>query len=189
MPYLFFDTETTGLPKKFNAPISDLDNWPRLVQIAWLLSDDFGEVISQEEYIIKPKDFIIPLESSAVHGIDNLKAEREGKDLKDVLDVFNYSLSINNLSLVAHNIMFDRNIVASEFLRMEMSSNFLDLNTICTMKSSVDFCDLPNKKFPKLSDLHFKLFNKGFDNAHNALADVIACYNCFFEMKKRGIIN
>ena len=31
--YLFFDTETTGLPKNYNAPITDTDNWPRLVQL------------------------------------------------------------------------------------------------------------------------------------------------------------
>jgi DNA polymerase III epsilon subunit-like protein len=188
MSYLFFDTETTGLPKKFNAPISDLDNWPRMVQIAWILSDDFGNIISQEEYIIKPKDFVIPLESSAIHGIDNLRANREGKDLKDVLDVFNYALNFSQPDLVAHNIIFDKNIVAAEFLRANILSNFLDLNFICTMKGSVDFCALPNKKFPKLSDLYFKLFGEYFKNAHNALDDVIACYKSFFELKKRGVL-
>ena len=188
MPYLFFDTETTGLPKKFNYPISDLDNWPRMIQLAWILSDDFGEIISQEEYIIKPKDFLIPLESSAIHGIDDLKAKLEGKDLKDVLDVFNYTLTFSQPNLVAHNVMFDKNIIAAEFLRLRIDSIFLNLNSICTMKSSVDFCSLPNKKFPKLSDLYFKLFNQYFDNAHNALADVKACYECFFELKKRKII-
>ena len=188
MSYLFFDTETTGLPKKFNAPISDLDNWPRMVQIAWLLSDDLGNVMSQEEYIIQPNGFIIPPESSAIHGIDNIKAQANGKSLRDVLDVFNYTLNTENTSLVAHNIMFDKNIVAAEFLRMNMASIFLNLDSICTMKSSVGFCALPNKKFPKLSDLYFKLFDEYFDNAHNALADVIACYKSFFELKKRGVL-
>lgn len=188
MPYLFFDTETTGLPKKFNAPISDLDNWPRMVQIAWLLSDDSGEIISQEEYIVRPDGFIIPSESSAIHGIDNIKAQTEGKNLKDILEVFNHALDFTSPRLVAHNIMFDKNIVAAEFLRANILSNFLDLNFICTMKGSVDFCALPNKKFPKLSDLYFKLFGEYFENAHNALDDVIACYKSFFELKKRGIL-
>jgi len=188
MPYLFFDTETTGLPKKYNAPIFDLDNWPRLVQIAWMLTDDQGGIISQEEYIIKPDNFTIPKESSAIHGIDDLRAQTVGKELKDVLDVFNYDLNISNPDLVAHNIMFDRNVVGSELLRLNIESNFLNLKTICTMKESVNFCALPNKKFPKLFDLHFKLFNTGFDNAHNALSDVIACYRCFFELKKRGVL-
>ena len=51
--YLFFDTETTGLPKDWKAPISDLDNWPRLVQIAWSHYDSSGNEISNNSYIIK----------------------------------------------------------------------------------------------------------------------------------------
>ena len=33
---LFFDTETTGLPSDYNAPINNSHNWPRLVQISWI---------------------------------------------------------------------------------------------------------------------------------------------------------
>ncbi|PKM91492.1 3'-5' exonuclease [Candidatus Falkowbacteria bacterium HGW-Falkowbacteria-1] len=187
MSYLFFDTETTGLPKKYNAPISDLDNWPRLVQIAWLLTDDFGQVISEHEYIIKPNGFTIPEVASVIHGIDNLKAHQEGGDLKNILNIFNKSLSDSSPILVAHNLMFDQNILAAEFLRARMDTDFLSLKTICTMKKSISFCDLPNRRFPKLSYLYYKLFNEDFDNAHNALADVVACYRCFFELKKRNI--
>ncbi len=189
MFYLFFDTETTGLPRNYHAPISDLDNWPRLVQIAWLLASDEGDIISQKEYIIKPKDFIIPEEASNIHGIDNAKAQKDGSELEDVLNIFNQDLKIKDLSLVAHNISFDQAIVGSEFLRISQETNFFDLNPICTMKSSIDFCNLPNKRFPKLSFLHFKLFEQDFDNAHNALADVIACYKCFFELRRRGILS
>ena len=38
--YLFFDTETTGLPKRWNAPVTDLENWPRSFAGAW--DHDFG---------------------------------------------------------------------------------------------------------------------------------------------------
>ena len=31
--YLFFDTETAGLPRNKKTPISNLKNWPRLVQM------------------------------------------------------------------------------------------------------------------------------------------------------------
>jgi hypothetical protein len=33
MKYLFFDTETTGVPKDYKAPSSDTDNWPRLQEL------------------------------------------------------------------------------------------------------------------------------------------------------------
>ena len=55
--YLIFDTETTGLPKKWGAPVSDLDNWPRCVQIAWQLHDGLGTCIEHQDFLIKPKDF------------------------------------------------------------------------------------------------------------------------------------
>ena len=72
--YLFFDTETTGIPKNYKAAASDLKNWPRLVQIAWLMTSDTGEEISSSEYIIKPDGYTIPPAAAKVHGITTQKA-------------------------------------------------------------------------------------------------------------------
>ena len=55
--YLIFDTETTGLPKRFNAPIKDTDNWPRCIQIAWQLHDVDGSLMEHQDFIIKPEGF------------------------------------------------------------------------------------------------------------------------------------
>ena len=44
--FLIFDTETTGLPKKWNAPLSDSENWPRCIQLAWQLHDSEGKLIN-----------------------------------------------------------------------------------------------------------------------------------------------
>ena len=52
--YLIFDTETTGLPRNWDAPLSDSENWPRCVQIAWQLHAPDGRMISHEDFIIKP---------------------------------------------------------------------------------------------------------------------------------------
>ena len=68
--YLIFDTETTGLPKKWNAPISDSENWPRCVQLAWQLHDKNGKLISHQSSIIKPDGFDIPFESEKVHDMN-----------------------------------------------------------------------------------------------------------------------
>jgi DNA polymerase III subunit epsilon len=77
--YLFFDTETTGLPKNWKAPVTDLNNWPRLVQLAYLLYDSNGNKISEGDHIIKPDDFIIPEDASRVHGISTEMANLKGK--------------------------------------------------------------------------------------------------------------
>ena len=50
--YLIFDTETTGLPKNWRAPISDTENWPRCVQLAWQVHDEIGNLIESKSYII-----------------------------------------------------------------------------------------------------------------------------------------
>ncbi len=59
---LFFDTETSGLPGNHRAPLNDLANWPRLVQIAWLLTDVQGGRQQAVEAIIRPDGFTIPVD-------------------------------------------------------------------------------------------------------------------------------
>jgi len=186
--YLFFDTETTGLPRNYQASHEDLDNWPRLVQLAWVLADDTGKILEQKSFIIKPDGFSIPAASAAIHGIDDARADKEGIPLTEALEAFNKSLGKDKLTLVAHNMNFDINIMGAEFLRAGIMTNFMDLPRVCTMESSIDFCAFPKRKFPRLSELHFKLFGADFPDAHDALVDTLACYRCFFEMKKKGII-
>ena len=86
--YLIFDTETTGLPKRWDAPLNDLDNWPRCVQVAWQIHDNKGELVSQKSFLIKPDGFSIPYESEKVHGISTALADKQGASLQQVLDEF-----------------------------------------------------------------------------------------------------
>ena len=59
--YLIIETETTGLPKKLTAPITDINNWPRMIQIAWILCDAQGNKIDIQVHIIKPEGFTTTL--------------------------------------------------------------------------------------------------------------------------------
>jgi DNA polymerase-3 subunit alpha len=190
--FLIFDTETTGLPKRDNAPLEELDNWPRLVQIAWQMHDHSGKFIGAKNYIIKPEGFTIPYAAEKVHGISTDKALAEGHDLKTVLTEFAADIALTTL-LVAHNIEFDINIVASEFLRNEIENDFLSKKKLCTKVESTDFCAIPGGrggkfKWPNLAELHFKLFQEGFTDAHNAAGDVEATSRCFLELLRLGVI-
>jgi DNA polymerase III epsilon subunit-like protein len=184
--YLFFDTETTGLPQSWDAPVEDLDNWPRLVQIAWLVYDEQGIEIEKVSKIIMPEGFTIPSEASDIHGISTDRAYDEGDYLIDVLESFMNSLE-NCRYLIAHNIAFDEKIIMAELLRKNISNNIQNIEKICTMLSTVNLCKLPSHygyKWPKLMELHKVLFGVEFDDAHDALADIEACAKCFLKLRE-----
>ena len=187
----FFDTETTGLPRNWNAPLRDLDNWPRMVQLAWILCDDAGNEIASANRIILPQGYAIPLEASRIHGITTERALAEGIPLAAALDEVQPQIEKAS-SAVAHNVSFDEKILGAEFLRLDRPHPLLKKSTRCTMKESTAFCALPGRygdfKYPNLTELHRKLFKKAFDNAHDALADVRACKAAFFELRLRGVI-
>ena len=179
--YLFFDTETTGLPRNWKAPVYDLNNWPRLVQLAWLRYDKDGNKIAGHHYIIKPEGFTIPSDASRVHGISTEKALSEGVQLQVVLNALQNLISQTSY-LVAHNMSFDEKIVGAEFLRNNMSNGIAAKNKICTMEKSTNYCQIDGPygyKWPKLSELHYKLFGTEFEEAHNASVDIHATAKCF----------
>lgn len=188
--HLFFDTETTGLPRNYKAPVADLDNWPRIVQVAWLVVNESGKEIASAEHIIRPDGFIIPADAARVHGITTDRAIERGVELVSVLDAMNASITEASV-LVAHNVAFDEKILGAEFLRAGFG-NPLELKPrLCTMKGSTSHCQLPGPygfKWPTLTELHMVLFGEPFDGAHSALADVRACARCFFELQTLGVM-
>ncbi|HYI77757.1 MAG TPA: DNA polymerase III subunit alpha [Chryseolinea sp.] len=191
--YLIFDTETTGLPHNKTAPITDLENWPRLVQIAWQLHGEKGNLLSQQNFLVKPDGFDIPFKAEQVHGISTKRALQEGHDLNVVLDLLLKDLSRTSL-VVGHNIEFDINIIGAEFIRRKFDSELLlKLNKLDTGISSIDFCQLSGGlggklKMPTLLELHKKVFNKDFGDAHDASYDVAATARCFFGLLKLNVV-
>lgn len=190
--FLIYDTETTGLPMNYEAPVTDLENWPRLVQLAWQLHDAHGKLLDHGNYIIKPDGFTIPYNSEKVHGISTERALKEGADLKEVLDKFILAIDAAEF-LVGHNIDFDLNIVGAEFLRLGYENKQDGKSILCTKLESVDYCALPGGrgggyKWPTLGELHQALFHESFDEAHNAAADVSATARCFLELIRIGVI-
>lgn len=190
MSYLFFDTETTGLPRNPKAPASDVKNWPRIVQVAWLVTDGAGREIRGEEHIIKPSGFTIPAEAASIHGITTELALRSGVPLRPVLETLHKEMVGASL-LIAHNIAFDEKIIGAEFIRTGLANPIEMKQRKCTMLSSTQYCNLPGhygRKWPKLQELHVKLFGKSFEEAHSALADVRACVRCYFKLLQLGIV-
>jgi DNA polymerase-3 subunit alpha len=145
--YIIFDTETTGLPRNWDAPISDLDNWPRAVQIAWQLHDDMGKLIEAKDYLIKPEGYNIPYDAERIHGISTELALQQGHDAAEVFRIFNEALQKANF-VVGQNVGFDKNIMGAEFIRFGIDNALQEMPVLdtCTEVSArtVAFIDYFN---------------------------------------------
>ncbi|AWA28939.1 DNA polymerase III subunit alpha [Flavobacterium magnum] len=190
--YLIFDTETTGLPKRWDAPITDTSNWPRCVQIAWQLHDDMGRLIDHQDYLIRPEGFNIPYDAERIHGISTELAQQQGVPLAEVLEKFNTALSGAKF-IVGQNIGFDVNIMGCEFHRfgVESAMGGMPVLDTCT-EVTASLLKLPGGrggkfKLPTLTELHQYLFHVPFAEAHNATADVEATTRCFLELIRREV--
>ena len=192
--YLIFDTETTGLPKRWDAPASDTDNWPRCIQIAWQLHDGEGRLLEQYDALVRPDGFNIPYDAEQIHGISTDLAREEGLPMGEVLEAFRGALARTHF-LVGQNVGFDINVMGAEFHRADGADpleKFPVLDT-CT-EETAELCQLPGGrggkfKLPTLTELHLHLFGEPFEEAHNATADVEATTRCFLELLRRRQYN
>ena len=180
--YLFFDCETTGL--------FDGTHIPRLLQLGWLIADSEFNVILEKEFLIVPDGFSVPAEATAINGITEESARSFGRSCKDVLSEFFHDLDGSGC-VVAHNFEYDSRIIEYEASRFWSNFSFGKYATFCTMRSSADFCKIPGPygyKWAKLSELYEILFGRLPAHSHHALDDAKTCAECFFELKKRGLI-
>lgn len=188
--YLFFDTETADLPRDFDAPETDLRNWPRIVQIAWVSGESLETISAPQVHLINAAGFNIARGAYDVHGISKEEADTNGVPLKPVLDLFLKDVSAAT-SVIAHNIEFDTRVVGAECIRHNIANPIHQKKTRCTMKEAARFCGIPSKrgfKWPRLTELHQKLFNTDFANVHDASSDCLACMRCFFELQKLKVM-
>lgn len=192
MNILFFDLETNGLPLDYKASYTEVDKWPRVIQLGWILADEKGETIQYRCDLIKPDGWMVPTEDFwKDNGHTNERNEAEGIPIIKALQSF-YEAKMQADVLVAHNLSFDHRILWAEFIRNGLEPRS-GMAKICTMMKSTAFCKIPGKggkgfKWPKLEELYGILFGKTLENAHDALADIRATRDCFYELVRLGVI-
>lgn len=196
---LFIDTETTGLPLNDKLPYTELKNWPYLVQVAIIIEDDNYGILAKRNIILKPNGYIIPESSTKIHGIKHEWAAENGEERDKVISFLDLVL-YNSDIIIGHNVSFDLNVIKSEIIRVKGVENALFTkkkhSVVDTMILGVNICKIPNLsfharkiqsyKYPKLDELYYKLFNKHFDNQHDAIADIQATYDCYYELKRKS---
>lgn len=187
MKTLFVDTETTELTKLSFANERNFMKWPRLVQIAWGVAEDdrMGDIHTS---IITPEGYGIPISAQLIHGIDQERALREGRALKEEISLL-ISVMKRVDKLVAHNVRFDLGVLKSEALRLGIP--LIQPREIdCTAVMGQAFFRKARasriESFPRLPQLYTGLFGSDYSPCHEAASDVAACSKVYFELKKRG---
>lgn len=194
--YLIFDLETTGLVRcpSFNIypDFRQLEPYDsaRIVQVAWVvISPDFL-IIEKKSYVIKRDNFCI--KNAEMHGIDEQRSDIEGVNFDIMAMDFMNALYKCDM-IIAHNILFDFNVMANHLYRFDLYDIYLhfasklrfctSFESINVMKLKVNLTpDYTTYKYPSLQELYKHYYNKDFMNAHDALADSIACMECFIKL-------
>ncbi|QYZ80144.1 3'-5' exonuclease [Methanofollis formosanus] len=178
---LVIDTETTGRILNGRAP-------PRLVELAWVLCDGRGTPQAEYTTTIFPEGFSIPRAAAEIHGITTADARRDGIPLRHALrDLSDAAESAD--WVVAHNLAYDRRVIAGECERTGRADPLEPLRGWCTMRGSARYCGIRRQggyKWPTLSELHLALFGSPYEGAHRALEDARACSRCFFALVDAG---
>jgi len=215
MKVLVFDTETTGLPQTKILSSDTLDKWPHIVQLSYIVYDvSLNEIIETKDYIIRvPENIIISEEVSNIHGITNEISSKSGVLINNVLtELCSFMRGVD--CIVGHNISFDINMIKVELLRIihnnkctinqslkdckyDLHLIFNYNNIYCTLQESITFCNITsiNKKgetylkYPKLVELHEKLFDSSPNKLHNSLIDILVTLRCFMKLKHNIDIN
>lgn len=202
MKFLFFDTETNGLPRSFYAPVHRTENWPAILSIAWQLWDITSDAQTRLESftaIIKPGESIVwDADAEKIHGISREIAERDGVPGDEVMHRFVECAKTAHV-IVAHNLHFDKSIVLSDALRRNPRASFgwFPRFEYCTCVSTTELCKLPSRnpragdpyKRPKLTELYTFLYGTTSDvDFHTAAGDVECLVQCFLELLRRSVV-
>lgn len=178
MKLFFFDTETTWL----NSNDQVLQFWGIFWTFDW---ENFHEERRISQFINVTKE--ISPDAERVHGISKDKVKNFWY-IEDYIDEILLYIKKADY-IIWHNLDFDIKMLKQECNRIWQDFARDNIKSFCTMKETIDILNLPGKKRPKLSELYYYLFNKCFNNAHDAMADIEATKDCFIELVKRNRIS
>lgn len=187
---LFIDTEASGLPRKWNLPYSRENNWPHALQVSWIIYSKDQKEVKREDHYINESDFEISAQAFEIHKITRELLSSRGESRRSVMQLLADDLKKYKPLVIGHFLELDYHVLAADFYRSDVANPFHDeaLPAFCTMLGSTKYVRNPSARYVRLGELYNSLFNRDFENPHNALADAGATADCFFELLNRGDI-
>lgn len=200
--YLFYDTETTGLPD-FKTPAEKFAAHPGIAQLAAILADEYYNILGTFNLIVKQPESVPYSEDAAkVHGITKEMMNSYGVSPKLATRLFIEAMQ-KPITLVAHNEAFDRKMLRIEMHRNgygEQAEKLRGLPGECTMRLADPIMKMePTDKMlaagfnknkpPKLEEAYEYFTGKALENAHDAMADARAVMEIHRIIKSKGATN
>lgn len=179
MDTIIFDTETTGLIKPSEC---DIEKQPYIIEFYAIKLNSDLVAIDDFEVLIKPP---VPVteEITKITGIRNSTLEDKPSFIEIFPALADFMVGVD--TMVAHNLAFDRAMLANELHRHGKILRFpWPPNQICTVEKTIHL----EQRRLTLTNLHKHLFGKDFEDAHRARSDVMALRACYIELVTRGII-
>lgn len=186
--FLVIDTETSGLPKNWQAPYSAENNWPYIIQIAWIVYDQHHQEVKRENHFIYDPSIAIAPSATDIHHITKEFLAANGEDKSAVLKLLLQDLKVFKPLIIGHFIEFDLQMLHVELHRTGQFNPLNSLSYFCTMKASEPFVRNPKMEQLKLNEFYIELFNEVPKQIHNALSDAIHTAKIFFHLMKINLV-
>ncbi|WP_303310845.1 3'-5' exonuclease [Hymenobacter sp. BT730] len=186
---LFLDTETTGLPARWDRPYAEKQAWPYVAQLGWVIYTEAGELVKSNKAYLQIPPGSMPASATAIHGLTSEFMRIHGRDPKAVLRLLRRDLATYSPRVIGHFLQLDFHVLGAAFLRAELDNPLLELPQFCTMQPAwPSLKGKPAQRHWRLQELHELLFNEPLERLHDAYIDALATARCFFELRRRGLI-
>ncbi len=205
--FLVVDTETTGLPIVYDAPFTDVNNWPRIIELSWELCWENGETIEKACDLIQPDGWRFPTgDFWKEHGFNEAESMLNGVDIIIALTNLTVAMCCSDV-MVCHNLSYDKPIIECEMYRYSIypkavRRQLVENNIVleaglrlegvpllkeCTKLLSTPILKLPgfkgNYSWPKLEVAYEFMFGEKMSGAHHASSDVEATKKVYLWIK------
>jgi DNA polymerase III subunit epsilon len=187
--WLFIDTETTGLPRKWWRPYSARRPWPYVAQVAWQLYTPDGRLVKEAKHYLRIPAGTMSAGAVAIHGLTPAFLAEEGEEPTAVLERLHSDLHVFRPRVIGYFLQLDFHVLGVAFHRAGLPNLLPELPQFCLMRTthrSLAPDDSQGRRYRRLAELHEELFGEPLRYAHDAYVDTAATARCFFELRRRG---